>query len=186
MTNKIVNPILKKILKTKDPIELREKYRKYVENFIQIDDILYDDFIEITKKSHTTQSNRTTTKSNRTTTKSNRTTTKSNRTPKQEKNEIEQGMTHLVTNINSKLKTHTSTKVIKLISYLFMCEKNTIHTGITLKQKTGLVTLAHYTVWKRSMGQYKILLQGEKRGTYIMNPDVRNSLKPMKKDLIEF
>jgi hypothetical protein len=172
MTNKIVNPILKKILKTKDPIELREKYRKYVENFIQIDDILYDDFIEITKKSHTTQSNRTT--------------TQSNRTPKQEKNEIEQGMTHLVTNINSKLKTHTSTKVIKLISYLFMCEKNTIHTGITLKQKTGLVTLAHYTVWKRSMGQYKILLQGEKRGTYIMNPDVRNSLKPMKKDLIEF
>lgn len=96
------------------------------------------------------------------------------------------GIEHLVKNIEAKLNNHTPTKVMKLLSFLFKHDKNTIHTGTTLKENTGLKTLSHYTLWKRSMGQYKVILGGDTRGTYKMNPIVRKALRGMKRGLINF
>ena len=96
------------------------------------------------------------------------------------------GLEHIKKNVEAKLKNHTETKLILLLSYLFKNGKNETHTGAKIKEKTKLTTLSHYVLWKRELGQYMVMLRGEKRGTYKMNPVVRYALREFKNDLINF
>ena len=182
MEGNFTNPKLRGILNIKNPIELRKQYRNYVQQVIKIDDILYDDFM-FRIKSNIDQTNIPPQ-------------TKRSSPPQTLEGVVAEGCTqteeerlgieHLIKNVESKLKHHTPVKVIKLLSFLMKHDVNKIHKGTELKKIAGLKTLSHYTLWKRDLGQYMLLLRGDKRGTYLSNPVVINALKKNKRELIEF